>query len=160
MLLKEKITATNAEFLNHFITAAYEAFKFETGTDLEKVKIAYDSSSLTSNDITVMFGVIGEVRGYISLAMSENTATRIACALLKCEISDINLVTRAIYAIGQEISTRAGNYLNTMGVDCIATPPTVVCGKGVKMSVPNVNKISVGMNSKLGSVEMKAAFTE
>lgn len=160
MALKEDINVTNAEFLNHFITAAYDTFKFETGTELAKGKLDYDSSSLTSNDITVMFGVIGEVRGYISLAMSEATAKKITCALLKCDIRDINLVTRAIYAMGQEISNRAGEYLNTVGLDCIATPPTIVCGKGVKMSVPKVNKISVGMNSKLGSIELKAAFTK
>jgi len=159
MALKEtKVTLVNAEFLNHFLSAAYDTFMYETGTELERVNLAFDASPHTTNEITVMFGVIGNVRGSVSLCMSENTAKKLACALLKYDINDFNMVTRAIYAMGQEISNRASEYLNNQGLDCFATPPTVVCGKGVKMSSPNLNRVSVGMNSKLGPIELKAAF--
>src|SRR5690348_6250845 len=65
------------ELINVFIKAATDVLQSEVGEAATAGSVRVLSSAQTSEEVTVMIGVSGDVRGMVLLGMSERTAKAI-----------------------------------------------------------------------------------
>ena len=66
-----------AEFINPFLQAATEVLESELGSPPVRGNIGLQRSAYTSDEVTAVVAVTGEVAGIVLFAMAETTAQAI-----------------------------------------------------------------------------------
>ena len=72
----------DVKLLNPFIQAAVEVLKAEVGIDVSRGEITLQQSSLTSDDITVLLNLIGDVYGVVMYGMPKSTGLSMVSKIL------------------------------------------------------------------------------
>jgi len=149
------------DFVNPFIDAAYEIFEVEMGSKLEKGPLSVHASSQTSQEINVLVGVTGKVRGQVIYGMSEKTAKKIASKMMgqQAPLFDA-LAQSAISELGNMITGTASAKLEQAGYPSALTPPTMIRGKSVLISTLDTQRLCLVMTSGLGDMEISVALRE
>ena len=87
------------EYINPFVTASFDILKAVGNYNPVKGKLVLKSKPVPSYGVSVIVGVIGEVKGQIIYSLSEDTAKNIASAIkswmIKQVIPCISLVDEA-----------------------------------------------------------------
>ncbi len=149
-----------AQHVNPFINATADVLKIQAGVELKKENLKFDSSPQTSQEVNVIIGLIGKLNGSLTLGMSQQTAKRIASAMVKMDLVDKIVIGNIITALGTAITSEASIRLRNQGFDCFSLFPTLIMGKGVTVTTPIKDKLSVYLNSIFGQIELQASFLE
>ncbi len=93
------------ELINVFIKAATDVLQSEVGEETTAGSVRVLSSAQTSEEVTVMIGVSGDVRGMVLLGMSERTAKAIVSRMMgePCPLFD-ELAQSGIAEMGNVIT--------------------------------------------------------
>jgi chemotaxis protein CheX len=151
----------DVRFLNPFISAAYNVLSEEAGITAERKEIKVDKFYYTSEEITVLIGVTGAVRGLVLYGLSQSTAIRLVSTILGKKIPYFDsLVESGIAEIGNVIAGGAMSKLEANGYLCHISPPTVLLGKGVIISTVNIEGIMVPLETEFGSIKIVIALRE
>lgn len=150
------------EFINPFITAATEVLKAEAGVDLiKKGQLKIESTAYTTEDVTVMIGVTGKIKGLVLYGMSERMAKTIVSNILQETVAVYDsLVESAIAELGNVITGRASAELEKAGYPSIITPPTVVSGRGAFISTINIRRLIIPLATTAGNLIISVPLTE
>ncbi|MDI6799688.1 MAG: chemotaxis protein CheX [Actinomycetota bacterium] len=149
------------EFINPFIEAAFEIFESEVGMAIEKGNLSVHTTSQTSQDINVMVGVTGSIRGQIIYGMEEKTAKKIAGEMIGQPVPLFDeLAQSAIGELGNMITGLASTKLEATGYPSALTPPTIIQGKNVIISTLDAQRIYLVVKSHLGDIEISIALRE
>ena len=70
------------EIINIFIKAAIDVLQQEVGEEATAGSVKILSSAQTSEEVSVMIGVTGSIRGMVLLGMSERTAKAIVARMM------------------------------------------------------------------------------
>lgn len=144
------------------IRAALEVIRQEIGGQPAAGSIKLQSSSQTSEEVTVMIGVTGDVRGMVLLGMSEATALAIVSRMMgeECTIFD-ELAQSGIAEMGNVITGLASQGLEAAGFTCTISPPALVAGgPGIIISTVNIRQFVVPINTELGTLVLHAALEQ
>lgn len=149
------------EFINPFISAAYQVLEAEVGTEVKKGPVFVKKSSCTSREVTVIIGVTGDVEGAVFYEMSEKTARNLVSEMLGQTIVVFDaLAESAIAEMGNVITGLASAGLEQAGYNCRISPPTLVMGRGVVISTIDFNRLVVELETKFGPMEINVALHE
>src|SRR4051794_33285204 len=97
-----------AEIINPFLQAATEALEGELGLAPKRGAIALQGSTCTSDDVTAVVAVTGDVAGVVLFAMGAETARAIASRLMGQEFVELDgLAQSGIGEMGDVITVRA-----------------------------------------------------
>jgi chemotaxis protein CheX len=72
----------NAKFLNPFIQAAVDVLKADVGTIPARGAISLQKSALTSDDITVLINLVGDVYGVVMYGMPMSTGLNMVSQIM------------------------------------------------------------------------------
>lgn len=137
-----------AEYVNMFIEATRSVLKTLINTELEIGKIYLKESTFYLNQITIMVGVTGGIRGQVFFEISADTAVKIASTMMggipQPQLDEIG--KSAITEMANMIMGNTCTLLAGMNVDVDITPPTLLMGEKIRIS--NKNK-TVGIPLKL-----------
>src|SRR5512133_1529969 len=119
----------DVKLLNPFIQAAVEVLKAEVGTDVSRGDISLQKSSLTSDDITVLINLIGDVYGVVMYGMPMSTGLDIVSSIMGQRFEELNsLAQSGVAELGNVISGRATIRFSEAGYDSNISTPTMLIG--------------------------------
>jgi len=151
----------DVRFLNPFISAAYNVLLQEAGITAKRGELKLDEFYYTSEEITVLIGVTGSIRGLVLYGLSQGTAIRLVSTILDKKIPFFDsLVESGIAELGNEIAGGATSDLEANGYPCRISPPTVLLGKGVIISTVNIRGIMVPLETEFGTIQIVIALRE
>jgi chemotaxis protein CheX len=151
-----------AEFVNPFLQAAYSVLRAELRmSDFGKGEITLQASSYTSEEVTVLVGVVGELQGVVLYSMSERTAKNMTSTMLGVIVPVFDrTVESAIAELGNVITGAASQELEKAGFACRLTPPMVISGRGAIISTVSIQRLVVPVLTSLGAMEINVALRE
>lgn len=151
----------NVKLLNPFIQAAVEVLKVEVGTDVSRGEISLQNSSLTSDDITVLINLVGEVYGVVMYGMQMSTGLSIVSGIMGQRFGEFNsLAQSGVAELGNVISGRATIRFSEAGYQSNISTPTVLIGSGIQISTLDFPRIVVPLETQFGCFTAHLALKE
>lgn len=148
-----------AEIINPFYIAATEILEMEAGVKCHRGELSMASSKWTTQEITVILNVIGQVRGTFLIGVSKKTGQQIAERMIGEEVQEINeLAMSAIAELGNIIAGRALAGLENIGYQADITPPMFLYGERVYISTLNRRRIQIPLETDIGVIELSVAL--
>lgn len=150
-----------AEFVNPFVTAAFQVLQTETRSEVSKGSVTLQDSPLVSDEVTVLIGVVGRAQGLVLYGMSEKTAKGIVSAMTGESIAVFDsLAESAVAELGNVITGLASGELEVAGYPCKIAPPSVVVGKGTSISTLSIKRLVIPLTTRVGEIAVHVALRE
>lgn len=147
------------KFFTPFINSASRIMSTVLNETPKKDSVGLEHVSSTSDEVNVMVGVTGHVRGNVIIGMSSDTAEKIASAMIGFAVDDFNaLASSAISELCNLICGGALMVIAEMGHECDITPPTLIRG-AAQVSTTTMVGISVSLLLSQGPVNLTIALT-
>jgi len=146
------------EYVDPFIQAAFYVLEQVAQAKCERGPLSMrQGATFTSQELTVVVGVVGEIEGVALYGLSVVTALKIASAMIGQELVSLDeMALSAISELGNMISGRAATLLSEANVQCDITPPTVIQGVGMEITV-HVPVLMVPVSTDKGNVNIDVA---
>lgn len=149
-----------ADFVNPFVSAAFNVFETVMGQRPERGQLALRNATFTTQQVTIMAGVNGEIEGMALYGMTVVTAAKIASAMIGDEVTELDeMAWSALSELGNMITGNAATILSQRGYELDITPPSVVRGVDVEISTKSPALV-VPLNTSFGRVEINVALCE
>lgn len=151
----------DVKFLNPFIEAAFEVMKAELGVTAVRGNLSLQKTAMTTNDITVLIHLVGQVYGVVTYGMATQTGLNMVSKIMGQEFDDLDsLAQSGVAELGNVISGRATIKFSQAGYDSNISPPTLISGKNVKISTLDFSRVVVPLITDLGELEVHLALRE
>ena len=148
------------EFVDPFVSAAFKVLGMVTGDAPTRGDISLRRTPFTTQEITIMAGVNGQVEGTALYGMSLTTAKKVASAMMGCELETLDeMAWSALSELGNMITGNATTLLSQNGYEVDITPPSVIRGTDVEVST-KAAALVVPVQLQLGCVEINVALQE
>lgn len=151
----------NVEMLKPFVEGAAEVLEIEVKTTVEKGNLSLQKSAMTTEDVTVLLNLVGEVHGVVLISLSKEVGLKIVSKILEQEFVEFDSMAQSgIAELGNVITGRAVVKLSKAGYRVDISPPTVITGRNVKISTLDFSRIVVPLKTELGMMEIHLAVRE
>ncbi|MGE5396897.1 MAG: chemotaxis protein CheX [Chitinophagales bacterium] len=114
----------------------------------------------TENDVNIIVGLVGGVKGNLVFSMQESTARNIASAMMGgMPVDQFDLMPKS--ALCELANMSAGNSVSNfeqIGVLLNITPPTLVNGKNIVTMISQVETLVIQLTGNEGSMEIDVAL--
>jgi chemotaxis protein CheX len=142
------------------VTAGIEVLEMVISSRPEPGQLAVRSATFTTQQISIVIGVTGDVEGQAVYGMSLVTATKIAAAMSNTPPMTFDeMASSAIAELGNMISGNATTRLSEASYQCQITPPTLVRGADVEISTA-IPALVVPLYTDFGKMEINVALRE
>ncbi len=151
----------NVKFMNPFVEAANEVLLAEVNVPSARGNLSLQKSALTSDDVTVLISLVGQVQGVVLYGLSTKTALALVSRMMGQEFSEFDTLAQSgIAELGNVITGRATIKLAETGFVSNISPPTLIHGKSVTISTLDFARIVVPLTSELGDIVVHLALRE
>jgi chemotaxis protein CheX len=149
------------ELVNPFIVAAGEVLNSELGVRAERGQLSLHRDNYISDDITVLISLVGDIWGVAIISLSFDTAKSIVSHMLGEQLADFNeLAQSGIGELGNVITGQAATKLASAGYKADISVPTMIVGKGSRISTFDIDRLIVPLNTEYGIVSLALALRE
>jgi chemotaxis protein CheX len=149
------------EYINPFVTASFSVMETVLGARPEKGALSMRPSVFTSQQCNVITGVTGKIEGHVVYGMSLLTADKIASLMLGQPVRTFDqLAASAIAELGNMVTGNAMALLSEAGYVCDITPPSIVRGSRIKISMLDVPALVVPICLAAGIIELTVSLQE
>lgn len=149
------------EFVRPFMDAAEMVIRTEAKLDIKPGNVSLQQATYTSKEVNVMVGVMGEVQGTILYGMDEKTAIELVAQILRIEYDKFDqFAASAVKEICNLITGMASVNIEKLGYDSKITPPTLICGAGVKISTFNLQRLLIPLDTNFGPIDISAVLVD
>jgi chemotaxis protein CheX len=147
------------EFINPFLQAATEVLEAELGTKPRRGSIGLEKSVHTSNDITAVVGVTGEIAGMVLFTMTEATGCAMVSKMMEQDFPEFDdLAQSGIAEIGNVITGRAAVLLAEAGFTSDLAPPMLIMGRGALINTLDMQRLVIPLETEFGAIEVQVAL--
>lgn len=151
----------NIKFLNPFVEAALEVLQAEANLSADRGALSLQKSALSTSDITVLIGVVGQVQGVVLYELSTATALALVSRMMGQSFAEFDsLAQSGIAELGNVITGRASIKLAEAGFVSNISPPTLVRGSGIRITTLDFPRILVPLISESGNIVVNLALRE
>ncbi|MBL8064218.1 MAG: chemotaxis protein CheX [Chthonomonadaceae bacterium] len=128
----------------------------------ERGQLSARPQVFTSQQLSIVCGIVGDVQGQVIFGMSLASADKVASTMLgQTIVSFDQLAASAIAELGNMISGNAMTLLSQQGFKCDITPPTIIKGTNVKLSTHDIPALVIPMTSPdIGVLEITVSLKE
>jgi chemotaxis protein CheX len=148
-----------AEFINPFLQAATEVLESELGSTPTRGSIGLQRSAYTSDDVTAVVAVTGDVAGMVMFAMTEATARAMVSKMMGQDFDEFDALAQSgIAEIGNVITGRAAILLAEAGFPSDLAPPMLLVGRNTMISTLDVQRLVIPFETELGKIEIQVAL--
>ncbi|NPV87573.1 MAG: chemotaxis protein CheX [Anaerolineae bacterium] len=152
---------SNVKFMNPFVEAASEVLKAEVQAEVRRGTLSLQKASLTTDDVTVLISLVGEVQGVVLYGFSVETCLAIVSRITEQEFKEFdNLAQSGIAELGNVITGRATIKLSESGYRSNISPPTLIHGRGIQISTLDFSRIVVPLVTEFGDIVVHLALRE
>jgi chemotaxis protein CheX len=150
-----------AQILNPFLEAIHEVLSKEVQVNVKRGELSLDARSYTTEDVTALISMIGQVEGNVLLSLSQTTAKQMVGRMLGEEVSEFNeLAQSGISELGNVIVGQASVRLARAGYQTNISPPALILGEGAKLSTLDYPRLVVPLATEMGMVTIHLALKE
>lgn len=151
----------NVNFLNPFVDAAVDVLQAEVGVTVDRGSLELQKSAMTTDDVTVLIHMVGQVYGVVLLGIPMSTSLKMVSYMMGQDFTELNsLAQSGVAELGNVVTGRATVNLAKMGYQANISPPTVITGKGVQISTLDFPRIVVPLRTGLGNLSVHLALRE
>jgi chemotaxis protein CheX len=148
-----------AEFINPFLQAATEVLESELSAAPARGTIGLQRSAYTSDEVTAVVAVTGELAGMVLIAMTNATARAIVSKMMGQDFPELDALAQSgIAEIGNVITGRAAVLLSEAGFPSDLAPPMLLIGHGTMISTLDVQRLVIPLETELGKIEIQVAL--
>ncbi|WP_418789967.1 chemotaxis protein CheX [Phosphitispora sp. TUW77] len=150
-----------AEIINPFLVSAKEILEMETGLTGIRGKLSLASSKWTTQEITVIINIIGDVKGTFLIGTPIRTAINLVEIMLRDSIDSFNdIVISGIAELSNIIAGRALVNLEKIGYNSDITPPMLLYGQKANISTLKRRRIQIPLKTDIGLIELSIALED
>jgi chemotaxis protein CheX len=147
------------EIISPFLQAASEVLESELGADPERGALHVQKSACTTNEVTTVVGVTGQVAGIVLYSMSMATAIGLVSRMMGQEFTEFNALAQSgIGELGNVITGRAVVLLSQAGYQTNITPPALVIGMGTMITTLDLNRLVFPLQTDVGALEVQVVL--
>lgn len=148
------------EYLNPFTQACFDILVQIGGFNPKKGKLQLKNEPVPSYGVSVLVGVIGEVKGQVIYSLTEETGKKIASAMMMgMPVDEFDEMAKsAISELANMITGNASTALSAQGYEIDISPPTLVTGSNMKISTTSVQTIVIPIEIDAGIFEINIAL--
>lgn len=129
------------EYINPFIAASNSVIGMLSGSQVKIGKAYLKQPPFYFNNVVIVIGVVGEIKGQIYFEMSYETAMKIASVMMGgIQLDELTEIAKsAISEMGNMIMGNASTMFSQNAISIDITPPTLLAGD-IEMSnkIPTV----------------------
>ncbi len=127
----------NVDYINPFIEASTNIINQTTGFSPKLGKVYIKSPPYKSDNVLVMIGLTGKIRGSVAISFSTEVACKIVSAMMcGMPVSELDEIAKsAIAELCNMILGNTATIFSKRGVDIDITPPTILTGNNLEMSI-------------------------
>lgn len=151
-----------AEFINPFIKASVEILTQMTQINFNVGKPTIRSSPCSANDIVILIGITGDIRGQAMLSFDESMALGIVSKMMGgMEIKELDEISKsALSELGNMILGNSATLLFNSGIKVDITPPTLMMGTNLSISSDQLQPICVPLETDGNKIELNIFVKE
>lgn len=151
----------DVKYLNPFVEAATEVLSTEIKSPVFRGELRLEKSSLTTDDVTVLICLVGQIYGVVMLGMSTATGLGITSEILGQDFEKFDsLAQSGVAELGNVITGCATIKLSKTGIQSNISPPTLITGKKVQVSTLDFQRIVVPLQTRHGDLIVHLALKE
>jgi chemotaxis protein CheX len=155
----EGLLVVRAEIINPFLQAASEVLETELGSAPQRGAIGLQRSAYTSDEVTAIVAVTGQVAGVVMFAMADSTARGMVSKMLGQDFPELDALAQSgIAEIGNVITGRASVLLSEAGFASELAPPIIILGRGSMISTLDVQRLVIPMETEFGPIDIQVAL--
>jgi len=153
----------NVEYINPFIEASQSVIMMMTGSKPELGKVYIRQTPYESDNIVVIVGLTGNIRGQVIMALGAKAAIKIASAMMGgMEVTELDDMSRsAIAELANMIMGNSATLLSGKGLRVEITPPSLLTAERLTIAPANMKTISIPlMLGNENMMELNISFEE
>ncbi|NLU51357.1 MAG: chemotaxis protein CheX [Clostridiaceae bacterium] len=135
----------NVEYINPFIEASQSVLAMMTGNKPELGKVYIRKSPFASDNVAVIVGLTGTIRGQVIISLNKDSAIAVASAMMGgmpiTELDDIS--KSAIAELANMIMGNTATILAAKGTGIEITPPSLLMGDNLTIAPSNMETVSI-----------------
>jgi len=149
------------EYVNPFLAPAKLVWERELGLPLELSSVSAVAHKFTTEDITAVIGVSGELVGNILYGFPKSTARGIIDIMVGDD-SDVGseLALSALGELANMITGNAATVLSSSGFSCMIAPPVLIQSSGTEISTLGRPQLLVVFGSEAGDLNIRVSLSE
>lgn len=135
----------NVELINPFIEASQSVLKQIAAIDAKLGKVYLKDSPHASDNIMVIVGLTGKIRGQVMFSMGQAIAMKIAsCMMGGMPVPELDEISKsAISELTNMILGNTATILYNKGIGVEITPPSLLMGQNMSISSSRMKTICV-----------------
>lgn len=124
------------EFINPFVEASKSIIGMICGTEVRIGKLSLRNSPYIVNQVVIMIGVIGKIKGQVCFELSVDSAKKIASAMMGgMPVAELDEISKsAVSELGNMIMGNAGTLFENNNINIDITPPSLLTGDRIEVS--------------------------
>jgi len=151
----------NVKFLNPFVDAAFEVIELETGFKISRGELGLEKEAYVTDDITVIISLVGQVEGNVFYSMPIVTALALSSRMLGENLPQFDALAQSgVAELANVITGQASIKLAGSGFHSTISPPTVLQGKGARISTLDYARLLVPLSGECGKLSIHLALRE
>lgn len=145
--------------INAFITGLLEVSGMLGIGSLTRTGLNKREKLKTENEVNIIIGLVGDIKGNVVLSMQEKTAMNIASKMMGgMPVNEFDLMPKsALCELTNMVSGRSVSELEKIGVLTNITPPTLVHGHNLISLISQVETLVVKFAAEEGEIEFNIA---
>ncbi len=153
--------AMRVQLVNCYVAAAQDVLQKETGQPVSRAGLQLQHNPYTTEEVTAMVGVSGDLAGSLYLSMSEVTALALVSQMLGQETAVFDdLAQSGIAELANVIGGTAGVQLAEVGHTTTITPPLLLVGAGARLSSVEIQRLVVPLTTSCGQIQVHVALRD
>lgn len=124
------------EFINPFVEASKSIIGMICGSNVKLGKLSLRNSPYIVNQVVIMIGVIGRIRGQVCFELSVDAAKKIASSMMGgMPVNELDEISKsAVSELGNMIMGNAGTIFESNNISIDITPPSLLTGEKIEVS--------------------------
>ena len=152
--------ALDVNLVKPFLEATQNVMEQFGITDIKKLKVAKKVGLNSNFPVTVVVGILGDVRGNVTYSMPIETAKNIASAMMMgmpvFEFDD--MAKSAIAELSNMITGNSSAIFEGMKKMIDISPPTLITGRNIIAWISQVETIMVELDTSAGKLEVNVGL--
>jgi chemotaxis protein CheX len=135
----------NIEYINPFIEASQVVLKQIASIDVKLGKVYLKTAPYKSEDILIVIGLTGKIRGQAVFSMSRQFGLKLASIMMMgMEVTELDDMSRsAISEMANMIMGNAATIFFNRGINIDITPPSLFMGENMMITPNKMQTISI-----------------
>ena len=145
--------------INSFISGILNVSGMLGMTSLQRKGLSKRTKLRTENDVNIIIGLVGDMRGSVVFSLQEATARNIASVMMGgMPVEKFDIMSKS--ALCELANMVAGNSVSLLEKEKVLvniTPPTLINGKNMITMISQVETVVVEFEGQEGKIEMNVA---